>query len=311
MAALAGCNGGDSGSTTPTPTTGTGSPNFELLAVEGPEVNQLNNPTEFAFAIRNTGTGKGTFTSPLEARSGDGEWSTVDQIEMPLSAGETGEWRTGFEPRYLTTYQFRLAAFDRTWSVEGVPKELLFDQRYAVPTGLFLNVQGGSFESTYPSTTNETATATSTDETATATSTPTATSTQSATSTPTATPTPTATSTQSATPTPTDETTTATRTPMVAPEGTVWVVMRLVVRNRRREPQPAPPASTFSLSADGESRPLRQDVAADPYEGGPLAGRTVRMGELVYPVPASTSQNDIEVIWERSLDDGDVKVTWA
>ena len=150
IAALAGCSNGGGSSTTATPTvtpTGTGSPEFELRAVESAESTPLNDPTVFAIAIRNVGTGAGTFTSDLERKIGDGEWETAGELEMPLSAGETGEWHSPrLTPRYLTTLQFRLAAFDETWSIEITPARYDFGIRYATPTGLFVNVVGGTFE---------------------------------------------------------------------------------------------------------------------------------------------------------------------
>jgi len=271
LAALAGCsNGGESGSTaTPTPTTtGTGSPNFELVTVEAAESTPLNDPTTFAVAVRNTGTGKGTFTSALEQRVDGGEWQTAGEIEMPIAAGEAGEWHSPrFTLQYLGTIQFRLAAFDETWSIDVVPAEYDFGVQYATPTGLFVNVLGGTFESTYPTAGNETAT-------------------------------------NESTPTPTP-------TPTAPDGGGLWAVMRVDVRNRLEEAQPAPDASTFSLDVDGEKRPLRQEVASNPYEGGSLAGRTVRRGELVYPVPADTNVRDLRMTWTQSYDGGDVKVLWT
>jgi hypothetical protein len=180
IAALAGCSNGDEPGSTATPTdagtpatasgrtgtpttasTGTGTPNFELRGAEIPEARPLNVPTAIAIAVRNTGNGAGTFTTALERRVGDGEWETAANIEMPLEAGETGEWHSPrFAPRYLGTLHFRLAAFDETWSMEIAPKRLDFGLYYASPTGLYLNVLGGSFESEYPTPSNETDTTT-------------------------------------------------------------------------------------------------------------------------------------------------------
>jgi hypothetical protein len=273
IAALAGCSNGD-GSTTPTPTTGTGtgSPNFELIGVEAPDTRTLNNPTIFVIGVRNTGSGEGTFSSPLEQRVNDGEWQEVGTIEMTLSAGETGEWRSPrFVPRYLGTLHFRLPEFDETWSIEIAPKRLDFGNFYATPTGLYINVLGGSFESTYPTATNETATNESDGGTV------------------------------------EGNTTEGTS----APEGQTWAVMRVDVRNRLEEPIETPDASSFVLEVDGERMSQHQDVSDSPYEGGELAGRTVDRGELVYAVPAGTQARDITLTWEASLPDGDVKSIWT
>jgi len=184
IAALAGCNGDGSTTATPTPTatgtetsttTGTftdsGNAEFEFVSAESTEKISINVPTTFGLVVRNVGSGPGTFTATLETRLNDGEWSQGGEIEMPLSAGETGEWHSPrFSLQYLGTYQFRLSAFDETWSIETTPRRLDFGNYYAVPTNLFINVLGGSFEEEYPTaedgTGNATTTATSTTDTA-------------------------------------------------------------------------------------------------------------------------------------------------
>jgi hypothetical protein len=170
IAALAGCSG--DGSTTATPTrtaTGTGTftdsgnAEFEFVGAEAAESVSINVSTTFGLGVRNVGSGPGTFTATLETRLNDGEWRQNGEIEIPLSAGETGEWHSPqFSLQYLGTYQFRLSAFDETWSIEATPRRLDFDNRYAAPTGLFVNVLGGSFETTYPTTDDGAATAEST-----------------------------------------------------------------------------------------------------------------------------------------------------
>ncbi|MFB6102970.1 MAG: hypothetical protein ABEJ73_10435 [Haloplanus sp.] len=277
LTALAGCSNGGSGGSTATPTStpaGTGSPNFEFLRVESAETTPLNVPTAFAIAIQNTGTAEGTFTSMLQAKIGDGEWKDAGTIEMTLAPGEKGEWHSPrLTPRYLTTLHYRLAAFDETWSIEVTPKRLDFGNYYNVPTGLYLNVLGGSFESKYPtptdgSTTNGTAT--------------------NGTGTPEPTPTPT--------------------TP---PDGDIWAIMELEVRNRLDEPKTTPAASEFVLEVGGERRPLHQEVANPAYESITLDGRTIRRAELVYAVPEGTQAHDLTLWWEKSLPKGDVKAIWT
>ena len=166
-AALAGCSGEDSpgadSTATPTPTattTGTqGSAEFEFVGVEIADTVQLNVPESFALGVRNVGSAEGTFTSPLRTKLGDGEWNTAGDISMTIPAGEPGEWRSArFAPSYLETIRFHLVAFDEQWSIQAVPKELDFGLQYNVPTGLRLNALGGSFETEYPTATNETAT---------------------------------------------------------------------------------------------------------------------------------------------------------
>jgi hypothetical protein len=283
VTALAGCSNGDEdGSATATSTgSETGSAEFELVSVDAPEALGLNDITTITIGIRNVGSAPGTFASELETRVGDGEWEVAGELTMSLEPGERGAWESPrFSLEYLQTYRFRLAAVDETWSIEGRPRELDFNNYYRSPTGLLINVLGGSFESTYP--TDETTTATPTDGTATPTD---------------------------GTATPTNGT--ATVTPTTAPEGQVWAVIRVDVRNRLQEPQRAPPASTFTLEVGGESQPLRQSVTDDPYEERMLEGRRVRRDDLVYAVPAETEANDLRVIWADSLAGGDVRTIWT
>lgn len=159
LAALAGCSTGNESTTSTGTPTGTGDPEFELIGVEHPSSRALNVPTQFVIGVRNVGSGKGTFTTPLELKVGDGDWKKAGTVEMTLSAGETGEWRSPrFTPRYLNTLSYRLPEFDKTWSIEITPKRLDFNNYYAPPNGLYLNVLGGSFESEYPTADNSTAT---------------------------------------------------------------------------------------------------------------------------------------------------------
>jgi hypothetical protein len=87
--------------------------------------------------------------------------------------------------------------------------------------------------------------------------------------------------------------------------------MRVDVRNRLQEAQPAPDASTFALETDGEVREMDQSVTDDPYEGGSLAGRGGRRGDLVYAVPEETAGDDLSSVWEQSTDNGDLRVVWT
>lgn len=282
VAALAGCSGdgdpGNDGSTTTAPSdpgggTTSGDPAFELRGAKFPDTRALNNPTAFAIGVRNAGTAAGTFRSALETKVGDGEWKTAGEIEMTIGAGETGEWHSPrFIPQYLTTLHYRLAAFDEAWSIEITPKRPDFSIGYEVPNGLFMTILGGSFEAEYPTPNDETTTDGAANGTATGGATP---------------------------------------TPTTPGDGEVWAVLRVDVRNRREEPRTMPPASSFVLEVDGVRRSQHQGVSATPYEGGELQGRGGHRGDLVYAVPAGTRARDLEVTWEWSLPDGDVKAIWT
>jgi hypothetical protein len=105
---------------------------------------------------------------------------------------------------------------------------------------------------------------------------------------------------------------TAAPTPMTPPDGNVWLIMRVDVRNRLQgESLQAPEPAQFSLTTKGTQRQLHQDVAVDPYEGGSLASRTVRRGSLVYAVPSGTKSADITMSWRASRPEGDVRAIWS
>ncbi|WP_338738234.1 hypothetical protein [Haloplanus salilacus] len=96
-----------------------------------------------------------------------------------------------------------------------------------------------------------------------------------------------------------------------APDGQVWAVMRVDVRNSRQEVQPTPEASTFTLDVDGDEREMDQSVTDDPYEDGSLAGRGGRRGDLVYAVPEGTAADDVSVTWGQSTDRGELRAIWG
>jgi hypothetical protein len=105
---------------------------------------------------------------------------------------------------------------------------------------------------------------------------------------------------------------TSTPTPTTPPDGNVWLIMRVDVRNRlQNERLQAPKPAQFSLTTKETQRQLHRGVAVDPYKGGPLASRTVRRGSLVYAVPPEIQASDITMTWEASLADGDVRAIWS
>jgi len=166
---VGGCAGNDGSdadpTATPTPTTtstggGRGSAEFEFVGVQAPDSAQLNVPESFTVTVRNVGSADGTFTSPIRIKIGDAEWRTAGEISVSVPAGETREWQSAqFVPRYLDPIRFHLVAFDEQWSTQVTPRTLGFGDSYDAPTGLRLNVLGGSFETELPTTTNGTSTA--------------------------------------------------------------------------------------------------------------------------------------------------------
>jgi hypothetical protein len=96
-----------------------------------------------------------------------------------------------------------------------------------------------------------------------------------------------------------------------APEGDVWAVLRIDVRNSSQGTRTTPEASTFSLDVDGESAELDQSVTDDPYESRSLPSRGAVRQDLVYAVPEGTTAEDLSVTWERSTERGDLRAVWS
>ncbi|RMB08343.1 hypothetical protein ATH50_3558 [Haloplanus aerogenes] len=154
--ALAGCSDNGGGTQTGTET---GASNFELVSIDSPDSTMLNVPQTFTIRIRNLGSSNRTFESAVSMRTNDGPWKERGTLQLSIPAGETKAWTSPeFSPRYLGNVQFRLAAFSSQWTIEVRPKRLTFGNFYATPTGFYLNVLGGSFQSEYPSSSNSAAT---------------------------------------------------------------------------------------------------------------------------------------------------------
>ena len=153
VTSIAGCSSSKSNQTE------TASPNVEFVGADAPESVPLNVPRTFSIRLRNTGSSEETFNSPLGVKQNDGEWEKATDVSLTIPAGETKQWNSArFALECLGKYQFKLHGFDATWSIEAVPKRLDFGNFYAVPTGLYINPLGGSFELEYPTEDNRTVT---------------------------------------------------------------------------------------------------------------------------------------------------------
>jgi hypothetical protein len=100
--------------------------------------------------VRNPTEAPGQFESGLSARAG-GDWQSTDvRVAGQVPAGETARLTgrlSGFV--FLGTYDLRLDATGRTWSVETVPRQLSFGEEFGTPRGLGVTVSGGEVASTY------------------------------------------------------------------------------------------------------------------------------------------------------------------
>jgi len=160
LAALAGCSTGSDADGQ----TADGSGRFELIDIEAPNQVPSTAKVRFTISVRNVGSERQTFSTPIELQTDGGDWRTVDTVSLSLDAGETGDVQTAQLPMpYLGTRKYRLPAFDETWAVEISPLQLSFGESYLVPNGLIVSVIGGKFEPEYPSASssaNQTATPT-------------------------------------------------------------------------------------------------------------------------------------------------------
>lgn len=170
-ASLAGCGstGAPSTSTPPSsedtdsptdssPTSTTGSTDLSVVGVEAPETVEAMASYSFRVRVRNPTDTSRRFESGLSVRAG-GDWQSLDaRFVGQVPAGETtllGGQLPGFA--FLGSYDLRLDATGRTWSVEVVPRTLSFGESFSTPRGLSVVVQGGEFTSTYTGGGNATA----------------------------------------------------------------------------------------------------------------------------------------------------------
>lgn len=157
-AGLAGC-----GSTTPSPEpttssdatgqspgTPTAGADLSVVGIDAPETVEVTTPYSFGVRVRNPTDSPGRFESGLSARAG-GDWQSLDAgVAGQVPAGETARLEgrlPGFV--FLGSYDLRLDATGRTWTVEAVPRELAFGESFQTPRGLSVTVRGGELTSTY------------------------------------------------------------------------------------------------------------------------------------------------------------------
>ena len=123
---------------------------LSVVGLDAPETVEVTTPYQFGVRVRNPTDAPGRFESGLSARAG-GDWQSLDaSVSGQVPAGETARLAgrlPGFA--FLGSYDLRLDATGRTWSVESVPRELSFGEAFGTPRGLSVAVLGGRFASTY------------------------------------------------------------------------------------------------------------------------------------------------------------------
>ncbi|MFB6301733.1 MAG: DUF4352 domain-containing protein [Haloferacaceae archaeon] len=284
---LAGCSrsGGESttartGTETTTSTSGATTPSvseaFEVTKRQGTETVRLNEVWVFGFSVRNVTDTTRTFRSTLSVKvDGTDEWQQL-QGEVAFEVGP-GETKTWRSPPFR--YKFLRTDTYRldALGLTWTVESLPLPLDYGLTYTSPVGLQVTVGQVTFRSEKPEGA------ENGTAT----------------------------ATPTPTPPPPTA-----ADASGTKWAVVPLTVANPTDQARTAPFPKEFTFRADGETYPdvpldhpdlYHRDRALEP--GEPLSGN------LYYEIPAGTDANAIEIVLQRSYNqgnlDGDIKVIWS
>lgn len=154
---LAGC-GGDGSSAqqgsdgTSTSATTTAAPaSFELVSVDAPEKVEIGEEVTYGFTVKNTGGESGTFETMISSKqSAASTWSTSGPWEQEVAAGEEYTLKSQpFTLDYLQTVDFRIDAFDETFSITAVSKKLPIGSTYTTPGDIQLTVSDISAKTNY------------------------------------------------------------------------------------------------------------------------------------------------------------------
>ena len=167
-AVVAGCGGGgdsdtdaptdtSDGGTTPTETptattTDTAAPaSLSVTGVSTPSDLEIGTTFTVTVTVENTGGQAGTFTAPVEARLGTGDWQTTDAtVEVSVDAGGTATAEVELGPYdYIQPASFRVADADPVARPRFVPRELPLGGTHALPNGVELSLTTAEFSDTY------------------------------------------------------------------------------------------------------------------------------------------------------------------
>jgi hypothetical protein len=116
-------------------------PDFRL-SVSAPEKVQLDQSFPVQVTLRNVGSGKGTYESPIAVRrSKQASWEQLDRtMTATLAGGESVTKSFEFTVPYLSTFRFKLEATGQTASVSIGERSLAVDEVYRHPRNLQLEV---------------------------------------------------------------------------------------------------------------------------------------------------------------------------
>jgi len=171
-AVVAGCSGGGSGTdeptdtdpggeATPTPTptasptpTATPTPDPAALAVtevSTPSTIEIGTTFTVSVTVENSGGQSGTFSAPVEARLGTGDWTTTDATaETAVPAGETATAEVELGPyHYVQPASFRVPDAEAVARPRFVPRQLPLGGSHLLPNGVEIAVESFEFADLY------------------------------------------------------------------------------------------------------------------------------------------------------------------
>lgn len=159
---LAGCSSGSSQTTATTTTTTTSTTttttsrttaapaDFELVSVSAPSSAEIGEKVSYSFTVKNTGGQTGTFETTISTRTGDGQWSTSEPWTRTIAPGESTTLQSqSFTYEQIISIDFRIDAFNRTFSIQFVGATLQWGETYKVFDRIPLTVKGVEFKKTY------------------------------------------------------------------------------------------------------------------------------------------------------------------
>lgn len=136
---------------TPTATPTTRPASLAVTDVSVPATVEIGTPVELAITVENAGGTDGSFSSPVEARLGTGDWTSTDvTVETPVPAGESVTETVELPANpYIEPASYRLADADPVARTRFVARELAVGDGHTLPNGIAFSLEAVSFSETY------------------------------------------------------------------------------------------------------------------------------------------------------------------
>lgn len=140
---------------TPTPTrTDTPTPRSASLAVTDlavPSTVEIGVPVRLTATVENDGGEAGTYTVPVEARFGTGDWTTTDvEVSTSVPAGEAVTETVELPAhQYVEPAAFRLADADPVARTRFLARERRIGEAHVLPNGIALSLAAVRFADAY------------------------------------------------------------------------------------------------------------------------------------------------------------------